>query len=314
VDSQRDVTKPRRVREWARHRTVSDGLELLEAAFEHHVYERHIHETYAVGFTLRGVQRFWCRGATRHSTPGNVIAINPGEAHDGQSGAAGGYAYRMFYISVDRLQRIVEESKKRRVDCIGARAPLVADRMLAQKLDAAWQALDRSPDSLAADELLHDAFLFLGAGHYSPRLAADRLTLDHSALRRVRDYLHDRVGDRVSVRELAVVASISRFQLTRQFQQAFGLPLHAYHLHVRLEEAKARLRCGEGIASVAADLGFVDQSHFHRRFKGSFGLTPGEWQRSAATRELAGDLNTPHTDTRPTHGVLTILGARRTHG
>jgi AraC-like DNA-binding protein len=87
----------------------------------------------------------------------------------------------------------------------------------------------------------------------------------------------------VSVGELAVVASMSRFQLTRQFQQAFGLPLHAYHLRVRLEQAKGRLRCGEAIASVAADLGFVDQSHFHRRFKGAFGLTPGEWQRSTAT-------------------------------
>jgi AraC-like DNA-binding protein len=263
-----------------RHRVVSDGVELLEAAFERHVYERHIHETYAIGFTLRGVQRFWCRGATRDSTPGHVIAINPGEAHDGQSGAAGGYAYRMFYVSINRVQVIVDQSTKRHVESIGARAPLVADRLLAQRLNATWRALNLAPQSLAADELLHDAFLFLGAG-YAPRLTTDRRPVDHSALRRVRDYLHDRVGDRVSVRELAVLASMSRFQLTRQFQQVFGLPLHAYHLHLRLEEAKRRLRCQETLASVAADLGFVDQSHFHRRFKGAFGLTPGEWQRSA---------------------------------
>jgi AraC-like DNA-binding protein len=260
---------------------VSDGVELLEAAFERHVYERHIHETYAIGFTLRGVQRFWCRGATHDSTPGNVIAINPGEAHDGQSGAAGGYAYRMFYVSVNRVQLIADQSTKRRVESVGTRTPLIADRILAQKLNVTWRALNLVPQSLAADELLHDAFLFLGAGDTS-RPTADRLTLDHTALRRVRDYLHDRVGDRVRARDLAVVASMSRFQLTRQFQQAFGLPLHAYHLHVRLEEAKRRLRSAEPIASVAADLGFVDQSHFHRRFKGSFGLTPGEWQRSAA--------------------------------
>jgi AraC-like DNA-binding protein len=259
---------------------VSDGVELLEAAFERHVYERHIHETYAIGFTLRGVQRFWCRGATHDSTPGHVIAINPGEAHDGQSGAAGGYAYRMFYIAVNRAQAIADQSTERRVESIGARAPLIADRMLAQKLNTTWRALNLAPESLAADELLHDAFVFLGTGH-TPRLVVDRPTIDRPALKRVRDYLHDRVGDRVSVRELAVVASMSRFQLTRQFQQVFGLPLHAYHLHVRLAEAKRRLRCAEPIASVATDLGFVDQSHLHRRFKGAFGLTPGEWQRSA---------------------------------
>jgi AraC-like DNA-binding protein len=270
-------------REWVRHRVVSDGVELLEAAFERHVYGRHIHETYAIGFTLRGVQQFWCRGATRDSTPGNVIAINPGEAHDGQSGAAGGYAYRMFYVSVDRIRQFVEQSTKRRVESIGAQAPLIADRMLAQKLNRAWHELARDPESLAADELLHDAFLFLAARN-AQRPAVERQVFDRLALRRVRDYLHDRVGDRVSVRELAALASMSRFQLTRQFQQSYGLPLHAYHLHVRLEEAKRRLRCDDPIASVAAELGFADQSHFHRRFKGAFGFTPGEWRRNLAAQ------------------------------
>jgi AraC family chemosensory pili system transcriptional regulator ChpD len=66
--------------------------------------------------------------------------------------------------------------------------------------------------------------------------------------------------------------------LTRQFEQAYGLPLHAYHLHLRLLEAKRRLRTGVPIAAVAADLGFADQSHLHRRFKGAFGMTPGEWR------------------------------------
>jgi AraC-like DNA-binding protein len=282
-DSQRNASSPHRGREWVRHRVVSDGVELLEAAFERHVYERHIHETYAIGFTLRGVQRFWCRGATRDSTPGNVIAINPGEAHDGESGAVGGYAYRMFYVSVDRVRQFVDQSTKQRVESIGAGAPLIADRMLVQKLNRAWRALARDPESFAADELLHDAFLFLAASH-AQRPAVDRRVFDRLALRRVRDYLHDHVGDRVSVRELSALASMSRFQLTRQFQQAYGLPLHAYHLHVRLEEAKRRLRYDEPIASVAAELGFVDQSHFHRRFKGAFGVTPGEWRRNQAAQ------------------------------
>lgn len=60
------------------------GVELLEAHFTRHVYDRHMHDTYAVGITLRGVQRFWCRGAVHDSTPGDVIVINPGEVHDGR--------------------------------------------------------------------------------------------------------------------------------------------------------------------------------------------------------------------------------------
>jgi hypothetical protein len=47
-------------REWLNYRTGPDGIDFLEAAFDRHVYDRHIHETYAIGVTLRGVQRFRC--------------------------------------------------------------------------------------------------------------------------------------------------------------------------------------------------------------------------------------------------------------
>ena len=77
-------------REWVRYRPGPEGVELLEASFDQHVYERHIHETYAIGVTRRGVQRFWCRGATHDSVPDDVIVIPPGEAHDGESGREGG--------------------------------------------------------------------------------------------------------------------------------------------------------------------------------------------------------------------------------
>ena len=74
---------------------------------------------------------------------------------------------------------------------------------------------------------------------------------------------------------------MSRFRLTRQFQRAYGLPLHAYHLQIRLDDARRRMRCGQPVATVAADLGFADQSHFHRRFRARFGITPAEYRRTA---------------------------------
>jgi hypothetical protein len=33
--------------------TLTNGVLLLEAVFDRHVYERHMHDTYAVGVTLR---------------------------------------------------------------------------------------------------------------------------------------------------------------------------------------------------------------------------------------------------------------------
>ena len=271
------AAKPRR-REWVRYRAGTEGVELLEASFDQHVYERHIHETYAIGVTRRGVQRFWCLGATHDSLPAGVIVIPPGEAHDGESGTTGGYSYRMFYVPVDRVRALAAEAFERPASSLQLRQPCVLrEPALAADLEAAWIAMDARPAWLAADELLGRALSRLDVRHDA---AVARIrTLDHRALERVQGYLREHVGEHVRLADLAALASMSRFQLTRQFERAYGLPLHAYQVHLRLAEAKRRLRAGAAIAAVAADLGFADQSHLHRRFKGAFGMTPGEWRR-----------------------------------
>jgi AraC-like DNA-binding protein len=50
--------------------------------------------------------------------------------------------------------------------------------------------------------------------------------------------------------------------------------------HLRLAEAARLLRIGDHtIAEVADLLGFSDQSHFDRRFKRAFGVTPSQFQK-----------------------------------
>jgi AraC-like DNA-binding protein len=264
-------------REWIRYLPGTEGVELLEASFDQHVYERHIHETYAIGVTCRGVQRFWCRGATHHSLPAGVIVIPPGEAHDGESGATGGYSYRMVYVSIDRVRELAADAFERPASNLQLRRPcLVPEPTLARELDTAWKAMNARPASLAADELLGRALSRLDVRH-EPALARIR-SVNHREVRRVLDYLRAHAHEHVRLADLAAMAAMSRFQLTRQFEKAYGLPLHAYQTHVRLLQAKQRLRAGVPIAVVAADLGFADQSHLHRRFKGAFGMTPGEWR------------------------------------
>ena len=266
-------------REWAHAIPGGCGVELLEAAFEHHVYDRHSHDTLAVGITLRGVQRFWCRGSTHDSRPGDVIVLDPGEVHDGRSGAHGGYAYRMLYVDAVAARDILADASGGLPRDLISDSPLVHDRVLAGEIKAAWNARAECPDSLEAHERLERIIRCLGRHAVQRRVTEAGLKL--AALHQVRDYLHDQIGEPVTTTDLARVAGMSRFQLTRQFQRMFGLPLHAYHLQVRLEEARRRMASGQTIVAVSADLGFVDQSHFHRRFRARFGVTPAEWRRTA---------------------------------
>jgi AraC-like DNA-binding protein/mannose-6-phosphate isomerase-like protein (cupin superfamily) len=88
------------------------------------------------------------------------------------------------------------------------------------------------------------------------------------------------------VSRAAARAGMSREGFSRRFARDHGMPPHAFWLMARLNYARARLRAGEGIAEVAAESGFTDQSHLGRWFRRAFGVTPGRfrlgWPRSQA--------------------------------
>src|SRR5262249_26984092 len=159
---------------------------------------------------------------------GDVMIIHPGEVHDGRSGSAGGYMYRMFYVRPDVLDTALEDMARRPSD-VGARCPVFSDRDLFYELDLAWRTMAKAPASLAAAELLNRTLGMLGARGVQPARRASA-TDDDRVLRSVRDYLQDHVEQDVTLHELSTIAGMSRFQLTRRFQDAYGLPLHAYHL------------------------------------------------------------------------------------
>jgi AraC-like DNA-binding protein len=64
-----------------------------------------------------------------------------------------------------------------------------------------------------------------------------------------------------------------------------GVRLEQWVIEQRLEAARAELAAPSGrwrsVAATARACGFADPSHFARRFRAAYGLTPRDWQRSA---------------------------------
>jgi AraC-like DNA-binding protein len=97
---------------------------------------------------------------------------------------------------------------------------------------------------------------------------------------RVRECLHFDHSGAMDLERLARETRLSRFQVLRVFKEKYGLPPHAYHLRVRIGLAQRALRAGLPSADVAANHGFVDQSHFSRHFKQLVGVTPVAYARA----------------------------------
>jgi AraC-like DNA-binding protein len=101
------------------------------------------------------------------------------------------------------------------------------------------------------------------------------------ALRRVRTYIDDHIGERISLDELARQAGVSRFHFARQFRLSTGESPMGYLRRLRIERSKSILQNRDTtIAEIAARLGFSDQSHFTRIFGRLVGVSPGSFARS----------------------------------
>jgi AraC-like DNA-binding protein len=274
--------------EWTEYATAAvQGVELLHAHFTRHVYERHSHDSYAIGVTEWGVQAFNCRGASHASTVGRVIAFNPVEPHDGYAGTPDGFTYRMLYLEPTVIERVLDDACGRPAGLPFFATPILHDPRLARLVAATHRAFAESASALERDAALTDMIVHLATRHADGRHRVPRFGEDHAAVRRVRDYLHAAYGDDVTTDDLARVAGLSRFHLSRLFSKAYGLAPHAYQLQLRLAEAKRLLAVGEPVVAAAAAVGFADQSHLHKRFKGAFGITPGQFAR--ACRDRRGD-------------------------
>lgn len=77
--------------------------------------------------------------------------------------------------------------------------------------------------------------------------------------------------------ELARRVGLQKDYLNRLVRGASGLTLGQWRDRELLGLAEAGLRRGAGVAKVASDLGFGDQSYFARWFRKQTGLSPSQW-------------------------------------
>ncbi len=104
---------------------------------------------------------------------------------------------------------------------------------------------------------------------------------EHPSIERVKAYLTEHYAEEVSLETLAHIAHLSPFHLARLFRHVVGLPPHAYHIQVRLSQARTLLAQGCSVSYVAQETGFFDQTHLTRQFKQHFGVTPGIYRKAA---------------------------------
>jgi AraC-like DNA-binding protein len=155
-----------------------------------------------------------------------------------------------------------------------------------QPLEPIWA--DVTALQLVAD-VLEGAFQRHGATRKRRRSGTDDVHADR--VEAAKTYLAGRVGERITLDEVAREVHLSPFHLARVFQQRSGVPVHRYLTRLRLRAALDRLIGGAADLTVLAlDLGFSSHSHFTDAFRAEFGCPPSAARKLSTLRELSKNL------------------------
>jgi AraC family transcriptional regulator len=110
-----------------------------------------------------------------------------------------------------------------------------------------------------------------------------RMAISPFKLRRVVDHIESRLGDKISVAELADLAQLSTAHFARAFRRATGEAPHHFILGRRIARVQELLRdAALDLTTVALRAGFSSHAHMSSAFQKQTGLTPMGWRAAVA--------------------------------
>lgn len=252
------------------------NTELLQAVECQQVFPRHTHSHYAFGVIEHGVLGFDYRGEYIKAHQGQINLCLPDEPHTGHPLLEQGWSYRMFYLDPVYVEEIMQDASQGQQQLPFFASGVIEDSALARVIRDAHQVLTQGSPKLEAETMLQNTLLFLVQRHADRLFKTTKIGTEPRAIGLMRDYLEARFAEDISLVDLSVLTGLSRFHLVRVFNKHMGIAPHAYLRQVRVQQAKKLLLAGQGIAAVALETGFTDQSHLNRWCKRLWGVTPAQ--------------------------------------
>lgn len=103
--------------------------------------------------------------------------------------------------------------------------------------------------------------------------------------KRVCLYVQENLANELGTEALARLVNLSPSHFCRAFKRTFGMTVHRFVMHSRIERARELiLTTSEPLSSIALSCGLSDQSHLTRWFHRVIGTPPAAWRRAQVER------------------------------
>jgi AraC family transcriptional regulator len=122
--------------------------------------------------------------------------------------------------------------------------------------------------------------------------------LGSARLRRIKEFVHAKIEDDLTLCEMAQAVELSTAYFSRMFRKSTGESPHQFLLRQRVERAKEMLRSANArVMDVAVACGFKSQQHFAQVFRHVCGASPTDYRQEFLGHETASARETCSQDT-----------------
>ncbi|MCM3630747.1 response regulator [Paenibacillus glycanilyticus] len=112
-------------------------------------------------------------------------------------------------------------------------------------------------------------------------LAALRSRQQGGTIAKVEEYLRVHYRESVTVKEIAEIYFMNPVYLGQAFTRKYGVSIHEYIHHLRMDEAKEQLHKKEiSGAALAEGLGYCSYQHFLKQFEKRYGMKLAEYKKT----------------------------------
>jgi AraC family transcriptional regulator len=155
-----------------------------------------------------------------------------------------------------------------------ARIAQLCDAMVA----SAWQGPDMQ---LHTNELTHEVLSqLLHSQAVRNTDIKPRGGLAPVTRRRLAEFIDASLDQTISLGDLANIACLSEYHLSRMFRASFGMSPVAWIGARRVDHARSLLKAGNlPLQQIADACGYADISHFSHRFRKSVGVSPSQYRQ-----------------------------------
>jgi len=252
----------------------------------------HTHDEYNVVFCLTPGLSYSLRGRLETLAPGDVLVINPGEAHSGHYGSQEIHARGLtLHIPVRVLKEILAKMRfpgdldRNRVlflDKMADRSLMPLVEELVREIDLRQSGYEMVVDSIVLQILVHLFRSLLRPSFESATLEPPR-QLPSWQMVRALEYMNARDKSKFSLAELCTEIGTSTSRFIQLFKNSVSsMSPHVYYNRLIVDKAQKLLATGDfSIKEIAYELGFQNDSHFCKVFRACAGTTPGIFRERA---------------------------------